>query len=76
MLARIEADGVMRAGTRASAPPFARTLASGEFEGFSVDLLEEIRADVERRVGRNSEILYPLDRDNRTYLSTVSIWAR
>ena len=30
----------------------------------------------ERWFGRDSEIFYPLDRSNRTYLSTVSIWAR
>ena len=52
ILAKIESDGVIRAGTRASAPPFAQKLASGGFEGFSVDLLEEIRAAVEKRAGR------------------------
>ena len=52
ILAKIEGDGVIRAGTRASAPPFAQKLASGGFEGFSVDLLEEIRAAVEEKVGR------------------------
>ena len=53
VLARIEAEGVMRAGTRASAPPFARKTENGSFEGFSVDLLEEIRASVETAVGRS-----------------------
>ena len=53
VLARIEAEGVMRAGTRASAPPFARKMENGNFEGFSVDLLEEIRASVEKAVGRS-----------------------
>ena len=53
VLARIEAEGVMRAGTRASAPPFARKMENGNFEGFSVDLLEEIRASVETAVGRS-----------------------
>ena len=52
VLDRIAEDGVMRAGTRANAPPFARKTASGEFEGFSVDLLGEFRAAVERLVGR------------------------
>ena len=42
----------MRAGTRASAAPFAQKLATGEFAGFSVDLLGEIRAAVERSLGR------------------------
>ena len=49
VLAKIEAEGVIRAGTRASAPPFARKLETGGFEGFSVDLLEAIRASAEER---------------------------
>ena len=52
VLAKIEAGGVIRAGTRASAPPFARKLETGGFEGFSVDLLELIRAAAEEKVGR------------------------
>ena len=52
VLARIEADGLIRAGTRASAPPFARKLEAGGFEGFSVDLLELVRAAAEEKVGR------------------------
>ena len=53
VLAKIEAGGVIHAGTRASAPPFARKLEAGGFEGFSVDLLEAIRAAAEERVGRS-----------------------
>ena len=52
VLSKIEAGGVIRAGTRASAPPFARELETGGFEGFSVDLLELVRAATEERVGR------------------------
>lgn len=52
VLAKIEAEGVIHAGTRASAPPFARKLEAGGFEGFSVDLLELIRASTEEMVGR------------------------
>ena len=52
VLAKIESEGVIRAGTRASAPPFARKLETGGFEGFSVDLLELIRASAEEKVGR------------------------
>ena len=52
VLAKIEAEGVIRAGTRASAPPFARKLETGGFEGFSVDLLEAIRVSAEEKVGR------------------------
>ena len=49
VLAKIEAEGVIRAGTRASAPPFARKLETGGFEGFSVDLLEAIRPPPRRK---------------------------
>ena len=52
VLAKVEAGGTIRAGTRASAPPFARKLADGGFEGFSVDLLELVRAATEEKVGR------------------------
>ena len=52
VLAKIAADGVIHAGTRASAPPFARKLETGGFEGFSVDLLEMIRAAAAEKVGR------------------------
>ena len=77
VLAKIEAEGVMRAGTRAGAPPFARTLASGAFEGFSVDLLEEIRADVEKRVGRSVTLelheVTPSDRLERVAAGELDI---
>ena len=77
VLAKIEAEGVMRAGTRAGAPPFARTLSSGAFEGFSVDLLEEIRADVEKRVGRSVTLelheVTPSDRLERVAAGELDI---
>ena len=52
VLDRVARDGVIRAGTRANAAPFAQKIASGEFKGFSVDLLQEIRAAVEKAVNR------------------------
>ncbi len=52
VLDRIAEEGVMRAGTRASAAPFAWKTAVGTFEGFSVDLLHEFRAAAEKTVGR------------------------
>ena len=52
VLAKVESAGVIRAGTRASAPPFARKLEAGGFEGFSVDLLEAVRAATEESLGR------------------------
>ena len=77
VLARIESEGVMRAGTRASAPPFAQKLASGRFEGFSVDLLEEIRAFVEGKVGRSVVLeiqeVTPADRLERVAAGELDI---
>ena len=52
VLDHIAEDGVMRAGTRASAAPFAQKTAAEKFVGFSVDLLEEFRGAAERSVGR------------------------
>ena len=52
VLDRIAEDGVMRAGTRSSAAPFAQKTAAGDFAGFSVDLLGDFRAAVERSLGR------------------------
>jgi len=51
VLDRIKETGVMRAGTRADAVPFG-FLEDGQLVGFSVDLLEGIRAAAERHVGR------------------------
>lgn len=53
VLDRIAADGVLRAGTRADAAPFATRGADDGFEGFSVDLLDAVRSAVEARVGRS-----------------------
>ena len=77
VLARVEADGVIRAGTRASAPPFARKLETGTFEGFSVDLLEEIRVSVEERLGRSVALEFaevtPSDRLQRVAAGELDI---
>ena len=51
-LSEIAESGVIHAGTRASAAPFAQKTDAGGFEGFSVDLLEEIRAAAEQQIGR------------------------
>ncbi len=56
VLDRIARDGVIRAGTRANAAPFAQKLASGEFKGFSVDLLQEIRAAAEKALNRSVRV--------------------
>lgn len=51
ILDRIAETGVIRAGTRASAAPFA-TLENGRFSGFSVDLLHMIAERVGERLDR------------------------
>lgn len=53
VLERLSEDGVLRAGTRADAAPFAMRGPDGGFSGFSVDLLEAIRAAAEKQVGRS-----------------------
>ena len=77
VLATIEASGVIRAGTRASAPPFAQKVTSGGFEGFSVDLLEEIRVAVEEQVGRSVALelheVTPSDRLERVAAGELDI---
>lgn len=77
VLDRIAEDGVMRAGTRASAAPFAQKTATGEFVGFSVDLLGEFRAAVERSVGRAVTLelfeVTPADRLQRVAASELDI---
>ena len=69
VLERIADDGVIRAGTRASGGVFSHETAGGDFEGFSVDLLKEIRRGAERRLKRDVELrLFPVtpsDRLNR-----------
>lgn len=76
-LDRIARDGMIRAGTRASAAPFAQKMASGEFKGFSVDLLREIRAAAERSLGRSVRIelfeVTPSDRLHRVARGELDI---
>ena len=59
----------MPGGTRADAVPFAFAAADGTPEGFSVDLLEQIRAATAARLGRNVELklstVTPKDRLDR-----------
>lgn len=52
VLQRIAETGVLRAGTRLDAIPFAFPGKDGAPNGFSVDLLEEIREAAEKRLGR------------------------
>jgi polar amino acid transport system substrate-binding protein len=49
---RVKETGVLRAGTRADAMPFGVRSEDGQLVGFAVDLLEEIRKALEKRVER------------------------
>ena len=66
---RIAETGVLKAGTRADAIPFAFQDDDGQLVGFSVDLLEAIRAAAEARVGRPVQltlsVVTPADRLQR-----------
>lgn len=77
VLDRISRDGVIRAGTRANAAPFAQKIASGEFKGFSVDLLQEIRAAAHKALNRSVRIelfeVTPSDRLQRVAKGELDI---
>lgn len=51
-LDRIKETGVIRAGTRKDAVPFGYVNAEGEWVGFSLEILELIRAQAEDRLGK------------------------
>jgi polar amino acid transport system substrate-binding protein len=51
-LDRIARTGVLIAGTREDAPPFAFRDAQGRLAGLSVDLIEEVRKGLTRKFGR------------------------
>lgn len=77
VLDRISRDGVIRAGTRANAAPFAQKIASGEFKGFSVDLLQEIRAAAQKALKRSVRVelfeVTPSDRLQRVAKGELDI---
>ena len=77
VLDRIARDGVIRAGTRANVAPFARRTASGEFKGFSVDLLGEIRAATQKAIDRSVRLelaeVTPSDRLQRVAKGELDI---
>ena len=77
VLDRIGESGVLRAGTRASAAPFAQRTAPGTFEGFSVDLLGEFRQAAEKRLARPVRLelseVTPTDRLKRVAAGEIDI---
>ena len=52
ILERIRQTGVITAGTRKDATPFAYINEKGEWVGYSIDILEIIRQNVEKELGK------------------------
>lgn len=87
ILEKIERTGVLTAGTRQDAVPFAY-MSDGQFSGFSVDLLELIRARAERELNTPVRLeIKPVDVKTRIPMveegsidiecgSTSSTWPR
>jgi polar amino acid transport system substrate-binding protein len=77
VLERVARDGVLRAGTRADAAPFAMLGPDGTFSGLSVDLLEAIRSRAEARLGRPVRLdlsdVTPADRLDRVASGALDI---
>lgn len=66
VLDRIQATGVLKAGTREQARPFAFRNDKGELTGFSVDLLHHLRANLEQELKRPVRLdLSAVDADTR-----------
>ncbi len=76
-LERIADTGVIRAGTRMDAIPFAFDDGHGKPIGFSVDLLEEIRAAAEKSLGKpiklDLSVVTPANRVQRVADGTLDI---
>lgn len=77
VLDRVAASGVLTAGTRADAVPFAFADDKGQLVGFSVDLIEAIRAATEKRLGRPVQLklsaVTPSDRLQRVESGELDI---
>ncbi len=52
VLEKIRQTGVINAGTRKDAIPFGYVNEQGKWVGYSIDVLEQIRQDVEKKLGK------------------------
>lgn len=52
VLERVARTGVLTAGTRTDSAPLAYQTPEGEWRGYAIDLLEDVRAEMERELGR------------------------
>lgn len=65
-LERIKQTGELIAGTRTDSMPFAYRDAEDRWQGYSIDLLEQIRAQVQQQLQRPVQLkLVPVDSANR-----------
>jgi polar amino acid transport system substrate-binding protein len=66
VLESIAASGVLVGGTSRDAFPFAYQNESGELVGYSIDMMNLIREELERQIGRPIQLkLVPLNTDER-----------
>lgn len=56
VLERVARTGVLTAGTRTDSAPLAFQTPEGEWVGYSIDLLERLRGELERELGRSVEL--------------------
>lgn len=56
VLERVERTGTLTAGTRTDAMPLAYTNENGEWVGYSIDLLQLIRAQLEQELSKEIEL--------------------
>lgn len=74
LLSQVARTGKLTAGTRTDAAPFAFRTPDGEWRGYSVDLLERIRATLQRELRRPVELeLVDADTDSLALVSQGSV---
>lgn len=74
---RIQKTGTITAGARKDAVPFGYVNAQGQWVGYSLDMLELIRQETERRLGRPIKLnvveVTPADRFERIKAGSIDI---
>lgn len=77
ILERIRQTGVITAGTRKDATPFAYINEKGEWVGYSIDILEIIRQNVEKELGKTIRLklveVTPQNRFNKVKNKEIDI---
>jgi polar amino acid transport system substrate-binding protein len=66
ILEKVAKTGVLKAGTRKDAVPFAYVDQNGDWVGYSLDLLSQIKAQLEQELGKQIQLeLVEVDVNNR-----------